>query len=98
MLFDSFLQLRSNLGICFGAGNGGEVGPEKGVVDVATSVEFYCRTQRYDGGKVRIFRSFFLRLQGFVEVGHVGVVMFAVMEFHDGGRDGGFEGLAMGVK
>lgn len=63
---------------------------------MTTTVEGYGLLVRNLSGDIIIFQCSDLRFQGRVEVGDVGLVVFAMMQLHYLSRDGWFEGLVDG--
>lgn len=60
-----------------------KVGPEESMVDVSTGVELDDGLQGEMGSDVIVRQDSCVGLQGLVEVGHIGLVMAAVMQLHD---------------
>src|SRR5690606_34200685 len=62
---------------------GGEVGPERGVVDVAAEVEREVLLVQVDRGEVAGLAGLGELLQGGVRAGDVGLVVLGVVQLHD---------------
>lgn len=86
-------QLGRGGGVRVWGGRRGEVLPEEGVVDMAAAVELDGGLEGDLGGHVVGGEGGGVGLEGVVEVGHVGLVVLAVVKLHDLGRDAGLEGL-----
>lgn len=93
-LFNLGHQQRGRLRVvglwCIG---GGQVLPEERVVDVAAAVELDSGLLGDLGGDVVGGDGGDVGLQGVVEVGHIGLVVLAVVKLHDLGRDVGLQSL-----
>lgn len=90
-------ERRGRLGLGVGGGAGGQVLPEEGVVDVAAAVEADGGLEGDAAGDVARLGGGRLGLERVVEVRHVGVVVLAVVELHDLGRDAGLKSLNAGL-
>lgn len=81
-----------SVGLAAAVARGGrEVLPEEGVVDVASAVE----VEEGGGGGGFLGVAGGDGVEGAVEAGHVGLVVFLVVEFHDLARDVGLEGAVV---
>lgn len=87
-LLDLGRQRRGRLRVAgLGSLSGGQVLPEERVVDVPSAVELDGGLLGDLGGDVVGGDGGDVGLQGVVEVGHVGLVVLAVVKLHDLGRD-----------
>lgn len=93
LLADGILQLRGGVWGRFRALLGSEVGPEEGVVDVASGIELDGGLQGHNGREVGYLGCFGVGVEDLIQVCDVGVVVLAVVQLHDGGRDGRFKSL-----
>lgn len=71
---------------------GTQILPKQRVIQMSPSVEFQRRLKRDEGGYVSGGEGVVDFLEGDIEIGDVGVVMFGVVEFHGFRRDDGCGG------
>lgn len=79
--------------VCIGGGGGSKILPEKRVVDVAAAVEPNGRLEGNLLGDVVVRGGVCVRLEGDVQVVDIGLMVLAVVQLHDLGRDAGLESL-----
>lgn len=92
-LLNQLAQLGRRLELSLAAVGRREVLPEEGVIDVAAAVEADSGLELDLGRDVRGRGGGVDGLEGFVEVGYVGLVVLGVVEFHNLLGYGGLEGL-----
>ena len=91
--FDLLGELRRGRGLCFRGAGGREVLPKEGVVDVASGAELDALLEGDLRGDVGGVDGFDLGFECSVQVGDVRLVVLAVVQLHDLGRDVGFQCL-----